>query len=426
MSASRMNPLVDIEVSPYDAYKSRPLVVITPIKRRRTWAARLMLLIDTTSRLDMVHKLAFIHFARWQVILRGSLQPFDGDATRERLRHDYFMFSTNYNGSWDQYIDAFSFVPTVARGLNHLWMTSQGFPGPSPLAQFKDYIHYHEVDVDHYYDAYPEASVRDISAASDLYARIDEFCSRHQSNVNAQELEALISSIAQALGSIQAHASGPGVRFEKHVSSPDGTHLRRVSPRFLQKRPKRSRYNYLTALCPIKQTLDDGTDHGPWFILTERLRSIAPADSPFRDCPMVHMARLQIYHDPTPALGDQQGDQFHGKFLLFIAEFDGDLGDFLDRLYCVAPDLVHDIWSCCQQFPEDRDRVFFRRYIERCSLPVQLPYAAFDLTVEEIVHALAVQREMREWLIAWQDGEPRAKVDSFQELTKSLGRLSVR
>ena len=46
--------------------------------------------------------LSFIHFARWTVIPR-----FPDGGSGEKLGHTYLFFESNFNGLWDQYIDAF-------------------------------------------------------------------------------------------------------------------------------------------------------------------------------------------------------------------------------------------------------------------------------------------------------------------------------
>ena len=49
----------------------------------------------------------------------------------EELRYDYLLFFSNFNGTWNQYIDAFSAV--LYQGLNLIWMWSEKFPGSVPV-----------------------------------------------------------------------------------------------------------------------------------------------------------------------------------------------------------------------------------------------------------------------------------------------------
>ena len=65
-------------------------------------------------------------------------------------------FESNFNGGWEEYIDAFSHI--LAKGMTGFWGTSFGFPMPLPTAPFKEYIQINETEADHYYSAYPEAT----------------------------------------------------------------------------------------------------------------------------------------------------------------------------------------------------------------------------------------------------------------------------
>src|SRR4051794_20001220 len=78
--------------------------------------------------------LQIIHFARW-VIIRRDQWPTVGNK-REQLKHDCLLFCSNFNGTWDQYIDAFS--AAVPSGLNILWYRNLYFPGAVPITPFKN------------------------------------------------------------------------------------------------------------------------------------------------------------------------------------------------------------------------------------------------------------------------------------------------
>ena len=72
----------------------------------------------------------------------------------ERLHHTYLFFESNFNGTWDQYIDAFSeVVPDAHEGRSGA--RSYGFPGPIPVEPFKEYIRQNEYVANHYWSAYP-------------------------------------------------------------------------------------------------------------------------------------------------------------------------------------------------------------------------------------------------------------------------------
>lgn len=123
-------------------------------------------------RTGTLRTLSFIHFARWIVIRRLP----DHGQPRERLRPALLMFESNYNGTFDQYIDAFSSI--LASGMSAIWGTSYGFPGPKPVAPFKAYIRANEFEADHYYAAYPTATTTMIESALALKEPLQTFTAR--------------------------------------------------------------------------------------------------------------------------------------------------------------------------------------------------------------------------------------------------------
>ena len=101
-----------------------------------------------------LRQLSFIHFARWTLI--GRL-PYNGPPQKKgRFRYPHMYFESNFNGGWEEYIDAFSHILTS--GMTAFWGSSYGFPKPLPTAPFKRYIQDNETEADHYYSAYPDAT----------------------------------------------------------------------------------------------------------------------------------------------------------------------------------------------------------------------------------------------------------------------------
>jgi hypothetical protein len=126
---------------------------------------------NVTATLKKLHTLSFIHYARWVVVKR-----FPDGGGGEKLNYPYLMFESNFNGSWDQYIDAFSeVVPERMRGI---WGTSYGFPGPIPVEPFKDYIRANEYVANHYYNAYPGTTTTEIISARKVAAAVDQLSAR--------------------------------------------------------------------------------------------------------------------------------------------------------------------------------------------------------------------------------------------------------
>src|SRR5581483_11466418 len=97
----------------------------------------------------------------------------------EHLTYDYLLFFSNFNGTWNQYIDAFADV--LSDGLNLVWRWSEKFPGASPVTAFKRYIALVQFDTDYYYNPYPHASTNDVKAALRVQDAVDDFAARSKS-----------------------------------------------------------------------------------------------------------------------------------------------------------------------------------------------------------------------------------------------------
>jgi hypothetical protein len=153
--------------------KTYAMNAITPMKPWKTWVLRgLFFLLGHIKPLQAnLVNLSFIHFARWVVIRRNAFPYLGGNQEREQMKYDYLLFFSNFNGTWNQYIDAFSAV--LSDGLNKIWRWSEKFPGALPVTPFKQYIGRVQFDTDHYYSAYPHATTNDVKAAHRVQAAVD-------------------------------------------------------------------------------------------------------------------------------------------------------------------------------------------------------------------------------------------------------------
>jgi hypothetical protein len=149
--------------------RATAITVLTPVKPGGRFLLAIVFWIgrNATWTLKKLQQLSFIHFARWIVIRR-----FPDGGSGEKLNHTYLFFESNFNGLWDQYIDAFSeVVPDRMKGI---WGTSYGFPGPIPVEPFKEYIRHNEYVANHYWSAYPGATTTEIISAEHVAAAIED------------------------------------------------------------------------------------------------------------------------------------------------------------------------------------------------------------------------------------------------------------
>ena len=184
---------------------------ITPMKPWKTWILRVLFYLlghIKAMRADLIN-LSFIEFARWVVIPRRGFPMLGGAQVAEDLQYDYLLFFSNFNGTWNQYIDAFSAV--LAKGLNLVWRWSEKFPGSVPVTLFKEYIARVQFDTDYYYTAYPHATANDLKAAHVVQGAFDRLSAQASALSAEQFADAYLNFVLQVQGCLGETGEAPVV-----------------------------------------------------------------------------------------------------------------------------------------------------------------------------------------------------------------------
>jgi hypothetical protein len=160
------------------AGKAYGMNAVTPMRPYKTWVQRTIFMASRAlpSGLAGLLGLSIIHFARWVIIKRNQWP--DLGQGKQTLQNDYMLFCSNFNGTWDQYIDAFS--DGIPNGLDLFWFTSTRYPHSIPITPFKDYIRANQIDTDYYYNATPGAAQRDIKSALRIRRAIIALAGQHK------------------------------------------------------------------------------------------------------------------------------------------------------------------------------------------------------------------------------------------------------
>jgi hypothetical protein len=161
--------------------RAHALTVFSPIRPGWTPFLRLVLRIgqwngrrSKENKPGKLQRLSFIHYARWAIISR---MPYVGPSQKpDKLNYKYLFFESNFNGSFGQYIDAFSYV--IPDRMTLIWGSSFGFPRPIPEERFERYIKHNEFVANHFYSAYPDATATMIGSAFRLERRHAEFAAQ--------------------------------------------------------------------------------------------------------------------------------------------------------------------------------------------------------------------------------------------------------
>ena len=183
------------------AGKAYGMNVVTPMRPMMTWLNTFLFMVSRAlpATLSGLLGLSLIHFARW-VMIRRDQWPQRGQG-QQKLQNDYMLFCSNFNGTWDQYIDAFA--DGIPGGLDLFWYSSTKYPNSIPITPFKNYIRANQIDTNYYYNATPGSAQRDIKAALKLSAALRAV------NPKADDV-ALAAAFRQIMMDCQGGLGAPG------------------------------------------------------------------------------------------------------------------------------------------------------------------------------------------------------------------------
>jgi len=157
------------------AGKAYAMNVITPVRWYTAWVTKVIfwIAVKMPSTLNGLITLSLIHYARWVIVGRNQFPHVHPDQPKEDLKYSYMLFFSNFNGSWDQYVDSFTFA--IPSGLDMFWKWNIRYPHSVALTPFHKYIQYNQLETIHYYTAYPLAASNDVKAAKKLKAMLIDF-----------------------------------------------------------------------------------------------------------------------------------------------------------------------------------------------------------------------------------------------------------
>ena len=414
------------------AGKAYGMNVLTPMKPWKTWINTLLFrfgrLVPRT--LSGLLGLSLIHFARW-VMIRRKDWPDLGQGPQD-LQNDYMLFCSNFNGTWDQYIDAFS--DGIPNGLDLFWYSSTKYPQSIPITPFKDYILNNQIDTSYYYNATPGSAQRDIKAALRVFPELKALAARQPLLVPqqfAEEYHAALVRVQNDLGSPgYAPVASSDTREADWNREPFVHRARELQQAKLAAaplpaanaapaRPARSDqtssfdggHYFLTVLVPVQnQYLVE--HYGVQCSAVQRLRDVLATlptalqsrateaiglNSPFARNLRTHLARFVVINDvqyngreATDPIGvairktrptdPQKQDRLATPFLLFSADIDAvdgkveTLRGYLGELWSTMQAELRAIFENCYGFERVRDAATFGDYILACEVATTMPF----------------------------------------------------
>ena len=208
--------------------KAYAMNAITPIKPWKTPILRLIFFILDVwkAKQQDLKNLSFIHFARW-VIIRRDQWPDLGQG-KQVLSYDYMLFCSNFNGTWDQYIDAFS--DGIPDGLDLFWYSSVKYPHSIPINPFKSYITYNQIDTDYYYNATPGAAQRDIKSALTILGEIRGLAVRYSALTPQNFTKEYLKSLLKLQNCLGSQGAAPTASLDTEMAERIRLHLGPPNP----------------------------------------------------------------------------------------------------------------------------------------------------------------------------------------------------
>ena len=188
------------------AGKAYAMNVVTPIRWYLGWLNNLIFwaALKLPSKLRGLIALSLIHYARWVIVGKNQFPHLDPAQPKEDLHYSYMFFFSNFNGSWDQYVDSFTFA--IPSGLDLFWKWNVKYPHSVPLTPFHQYIQYNQVETSHYYSAYPLAASNDVKAAKKVKAALIDFdrqCNSAPAEEFMTQYKALLRNLQNDLGDMR-------------------------------------------------------------------------------------------------------------------------------------------------------------------------------------------------------------------------------
>ncbi len=195
------------------AGKAYAMNVITPLAHWCVWLKLAVFWLAKTPilarRLRGLKTLSLIHYARWVIVKPHQFPRLAEDQPKEQLKYSYMLFFSNFNGSWNQYVDSFHMA--IPRGLDLIWKRNVRYPKSVPLQPFHRYILHNQIWTEHYYNPYPMAAANDVKAAIRLRTALLDFTESSAELSDAEFTKAYAAFLFQVQDCLGKMAPAPVV-----------------------------------------------------------------------------------------------------------------------------------------------------------------------------------------------------------------------
>jgi hypothetical protein len=176
----------------------------------------------------------------------------------------------------------------------------------------------------------------------------------------------------------------------------------------------------LTILAPIAE--DEHLEISHAIELRDYLATL-PKDqtSPFAEVPGTHLARLVVMDDVVYVGAPACEEHLKNRYLVFEANFDGELDAWLTQLAVKVPDFIQGVWSHCVGYPGTNDVSAFIEYMKKCRIETTFFFADVnDRTLEQTLRALQAQTALTHFIERHQGMPAAALQQAFGDFLRRI------
>ncbi len=188
----------------------------------------------------------------------------------------------------------------------------------------------------------------------------------------------------------------------------------------------------LTTLCPIKTKTDE--DKSATFYTRKVLQDL-PIDtahvqdkvvSPMARVPNTYLARFFILDDAIFQSYPYQLDTLKSSYLVFTANFHGELAPYLKGMYQFMKDEIFEIWKYCYGFDEvvtgeknGKGESSFVQYIKKCQVETTFYFnGSTDDSLNEQLKSLYLKQELSKFVFKHQGADAAELLRDFKTFIK--------
>lgn len=149
----------------------------------------------------------------------------------------------------------------------------------------------------------------------------------------------------------------------------------------------------LTTLCPLRA--ESGELESPATLVRDLLNDTeTDAASPMARVPNTYLCRFFVLDDIIYEGKPADYEHLRSKYLVFTANFHGELEPYLEGMWRNAEAFVRRVWRYCVGFDAVRDVASFTAYIQRCQVTTTFYFnGSTDEPLAEQLKALYLKQE---------------------------------